>query len=81
MNASQEDRFFYEIPNTAGDNIEAHWYLDGRTKGGGSFSISIEEPWAGSTETGFGANTHISLPAKAAIELANFILANAPKPP
>lgn len=35
--------------------------------------ITIEEPWAGSTETGFGYTCHMDLTKEQAKELADFI--------
>lgn len=41
------------------------------------FDFEIEEPWAGSTESGFGHRCDISMDAASAIYLANWILARA----
>jgi hypothetical protein len=61
-----QDRFYYES-NAFCDNIEAF-------ASGNQLHIQVEEPWAGSTETGFGYRCNIDLPKDKAIELANFIL-------
>lgn len=38
--------------------------------------IEVDEPWAGSTETGFGRTSSIQISPTRAIDLANWILAN-----
>lgn len=40
----------------------------------GGMTVSIEEPWAGDTETGFGRNCSIYLEPKTAREFALWIL-------
>ncbi len=47
--------FRFEDRDTAGpDAMEAYWHE-------GSLHISIENPWAGDSESGFGATTDIAL--------------------
>jgi len=41
----------------------------------GHFNLDIENPWAGDTETGLGAETHISLDRDGAERLANWLYA------
>lgn len=43
-----------EEENSVGDTIEV-------TERDGHFNITVDEPWAGCTETGFGQTTSVSL--------------------
>lgn len=52
---------------TTGDNIQV-------VANSNNTSLSIEEPWAGSTDTGFGYTCTISLPKEKALEMAAFIV-------
>lgn len=52
----------------AGDNIECTFH-------NGVLSINVENPWAGSTETGFGYTCDVSMDARKAREFAQWILA------
>lgn len=52
--------------NSAGDNLT----VDERN---GHFNVTVEEPWAGDTETGFGQETSVSLDAEQAKALADWI--------
>lgn len=49
------------------DSLEARFWQ-------GKFSISVENPWAGSTETGFGYTCNVDLTDDQARQLADFIL-------
>lgn len=51
-----EARMVYTVQNGVGDEIEIC-----KAENGGLW-IEIDEPWAGSTETGFGATTRVNLP-------------------
>jgi hypothetical protein len=51
----------------ADDSIEVYRYGD-------TVTIEIDEPWAGSTETGFGQTCSIGLSLEEAKKLAEFIL-------
>ena len=51
----QAERFEYGEPHSASCSMEAYFMGDGR------LHILIDNPWAGSTETGFGATTSINL--------------------
>ena len=62
-----DGRFFAEA-GTCGDSLQAHIRNDGR------LTISVDNPWAGSTESGFGESGYADLPKDAAIALARFIL-------
>jgi len=55
-----------ELPNGCGDNIQI-------VATGGGLRISIEEPWAGDTETGFGRSTGISLNHSHAKQILAFL--------
>lgn len=66
---ADDKRFYFEAPDSVGDNITASAYGER-----GDIHLRIEEPWAGSTETGFGAICGLTLPRETAIELAQWIL-------
>lgn len=51
-----ETRMVYTLPNGVGDEMQVT-----KTENGGLY-IEIDEPWAGSTETGFGATTRVRIP-------------------
>lgn len=55
-----------EIPDSCGDNIQFNVNSD-------SLRVSIEEPLAGSTETGFGYQCHISLTPEHARQVLVFL--------
>lgn len=59
----------YEAPSSAGNNIEATYYR-------GKLNIQVENPWAGSTDTGFGYTCYVDMDAERAIAFANWILEN-----
>lgn len=42
-------------------------------------SISVNNPWAGSTETGFGATCYVSLTVEQAHELGRWLLSRRPQ--
>lgn len=65
--AQDEKRLVIEIDGGVGDEIQVTKYDDG------SLYIEIEEPWAGSTETGFGASTSVTLSPDQAIALMKFL--------
>lgn len=54
-------------PTGVGDEIQITKHADG------SVTLEINEPWAGSTETGFGATTSIKLPPYHVEELRKFL--------
>jgi hypothetical protein len=62
------DRF--ELRSPSGDNT-AEFFFDER-----DLNISIDNPWAGDTETGFGYTTSIYVPRKHAKALAEWLLAH-----
>lgn len=57
----------HELAKSAGDNLEAY-VRNGR------LYMEIENPWAGDTETGFGADCDISMSESEAREFAAWIL-------
>lgn len=59
--------FTYEEPGASGDNLAA------AHKGNG-ITITIEEPWAGSTETGFGYRCSVRLDCAAARDLGEWLI-------
>jgi hypothetical protein len=61
------DKFRIEKNEFEGDSIEAYCYGD-------IVTIEIDEPWAGSTETGFGQTCSVGLSLDEAERLANYIL-------
>ncbi len=60
--------FEYEDASSAGDNMQAHFRFE-KDK----LYISIENPWCGDTESGFGATTCINLDKEAAKQLYDLI--------
>lgn len=44
---------------------------------GGGFEFTLDEPWAGDSETGFGRKCTMSLPEDQAVSLARWILKRA----
>ena len=60
-------RLVIEVDGGVGDEIQV------TKKADGSLHIEIEEPWAGSTETGFGATTSVTLSPEQAIALMKFL--------
>lgn len=62
-----ENRLVIEISGGVGDEIQFT-----KTQGGG-LAIEIEEPWAGCTETGFGATTSITLKKEVLETLINWL--------
>jgi hypothetical protein len=56
-----------EISDSCGDKIEVLAKDDGIT-------VTVEEPWAGDTETGFGRHCQISLPHEAAKKVRDFLI-------
>lgn len=68
MPVIQDDRrLIIEIDGGNGDEIQVTKYADG------SIYIEIEEPWSGSTETGFGARTSVTLSPDQASALMKFL--------
>ncbi len=65
--SADDDRFFCSAGMTS-DSIEVHCW-NAKTVG-----ISIDNPWSGSTESGFGQNCSIDIPIEAAEALARHIL-------
>jgi hypothetical protein len=63
------ERFYLEPEGRGGDNLTVS-YSDG-----GEIHVGIEEPWAGDTETGFGAVCGLTLSRGEAKALAEWILA------
>jgi hypothetical protein len=64
--ANEQTTFAYEDDPTEG-KIEAH-------ARGGKVYITMDNPWAGDSETGFGATTSIGLPIADAVRFARWIL-------
>jgi hypothetical protein len=56
-----------DVDSITGDTLEA-WARNG------TLYLSIENPWAGDTESGFGATTAVSLSKDDAVKFANWIL-------
>ncbi len=50
----------------ADDHIELSWWHD-------ALYVSIEEPWAGDTHSGFGATTSVTLTVEQAREMFNWL--------
>lgn len=61
-----ERKLFHFEKLGMGDNIQVVLEAD-------SMRISIEEPWAGDTETGFGATAGITIPIDKAAELRDWL--------
>ncbi len=64
---TDEKPFRIDQPSFAGNSIEAYCY-------GNIVTIEIDEPWAGSTETGFGQTCSLGLSLDEAEQFANYIL-------
>jgi hypothetical protein len=64
---SSDRGFVYEMDDGNGDEMTV--VLDHDDE----MHFEIDEPWAGSTETGFGATTSIYLPRADAIELVRWM--------
>lgn len=56
-------RFHYDADGGVGDEVQI------TATSGGGLHIEICEPWAGDTETGFGATCSLSIPRAAALDL------------
>jgi hypothetical protein len=65
-----DDIFAFEETRLSGDNLEA-------TAHGDAITINVGNPWAGSTETGFGYTCSVNLTADAAEGLAAWLIAKA----
>lgn len=66
-----DDVLNIELPNASGDNIQL--VVRGR-----ELSISVEEPWAGSTETGFGYHCSVNMDEVQAEKIRDFLLKHFP---
>ena len=63
----QLQHFEYEDPAGVHVMLEATFHKD-------HIYLSIEDPWCGDTETGFGAECHVDMRSDKAIEFAKAIL-------
>ena len=57
-----------EVDSCVGDNLSASIDYEGK------IAISVEEPWAGDTETGFGRSGSIRLTREQALTLALWLV-------
>ena len=57
-----------EQPHASGDNLTASIDYEGMV------SITVSEPWAGDTETGFGRDGTVRLNAEQALTLAAWLM-------
>ena len=64
----ERKQFQAEGSDSVGNSLDA-------SLSGNEFSIHIENPWAGDTESGFGRTCYIDIPKEDAIALARWILA------
>lgn len=60
------------------DTNDASDSIDFTVFPGGSLSIEIDNPWAGSSDTGFGATLNISLSKEQAASVRDFLNQNYP---
>ena len=64
-----DDIFKIGDADLGNDMLEATAYGD-------AITVTIEEPWAGDTETGFGRSCSLRIGKNSARELANWLLAH-----
>jgi hypothetical protein len=67
MSAASDDRHFYLEANDNGDSVTIDRLSDGR------FTIEIEEPWAGDSETGFGRTCSVAVSREQLMEMHAWI--------
>lgn len=65
--ADQDPVFTYE-ETRHGDSLEA-------TAAGDGVTVSVDQPWMGDTESGFGATCSVRLPPSVARDFGNWLIA------
>jgi hypothetical protein len=67
--SDDDGRYFWRVDTGSDGDIQIVFDNDS-----GEAYVSMENPWAGSTETGFGATTSITLTREQCRELTDFLL-------